>query len=92
MAPEWTLTISVYHGAGMDLDDKTEFNTALNQLVGEWRDRALWFLREDYYPQTDIERGQVLDYIDRRADVRTYQRVARLRKCLSHRSNATSAG
>ena len=67
----------------MQTTEEAAIAAAVNLLVDEWRDRALWFLREDYYPQTDVERHRVLDYIDERADVRTFQRVSELRKCLS---------
>lgn len=75
----------------MSSTSQAELEEAVNRLVDEWRDRALWFLREDYYPHTDAERQRTLDYIAQRADFRTYQRVAQLRRWLSQESNATSA-
>lgn len=65
---------------------------AVNALVDEYRDRALWFLRENFYPETDEERLRTLDYIARRADMATFRRVAELRQCLLRSSSEKSAG
>ena len=64
----------------------------IDRMVDEYRDQALWFLRPDYYPQTDAERLQVLDYIEQRSDLPTFRRVAAARECLLRTSNARSAG
>jgi hypothetical protein len=37
---------------------------SVNRLVDEYRHRCLWFLRSDYYPETDAQRLQVLEYIE----------------------------
>ena len=71
--------------------DTEDVDQAVNRLVDDYRVRALWFLRPDYYPETDAERRQVLDYIEQRADLATFKEVAALRKCLSRKSSATSA-
>jgi hypothetical protein len=54
----------------------------IDRLVDEYRERALWFLRPDYYPSTDDERLRTLDYIAQRGDLATFKRVAELRQCL----------
>ena len=41
----------------------------VNELVDEYRTRCLWFLREDYYPQTMAEALRTLEYIERHGDV-----------------------
>jgi len=63
----------------------------VNALVDEYRTRCLWFLREDYYPQTLADACRVLDYIERHGDTEAFQKAATLRKWLLQNSNATSA-
>jgi hypothetical protein len=63
----------------------------LRLLVDEYRDRCLWFLRRDYYPATPDEALRVLDAVARHGGVDAFQRAARLRSWLSHRTSATSA-
>ncbi len=36
----------------------------IDQLVDEYRDRCLWFLRRDFYPTTLEGRLRVLGYIE----------------------------
>ena len=64
----------------------------INRLVDDFRDQALWFLRSDYYPRTDAECLQVLDYIEQRSDLATFRRVARARQWLLRTSSDRSAG
>jgi hypothetical protein len=64
---------------------------AIDALVDECRSVALWFLRPDYYPQTDVERRRVLDTIQKHADLEVFKRAARLQEWLSRHSSATSA-
>jgi hypothetical protein len=65
---------------------------AVNALVDECRSVALWFLRPDYYPQTDDERRRVLHAIQKHADVEVFKRAARLQEWLSRNSSAASVG
>jgi hypothetical protein len=65
---------------------------AVDALVDECRSLALWFLRRDYYPQTDLERWRVLESIQKHANVEVFKRAARLKEWLSRHSSATSAG
>jgi uncharacterized protein (DUF3820 family) len=60
-------------------------------LVDEYRQRCLWFLRDDYYPTTPAEALQVLQYIERHGDVAALRKVAPLKKWLSQNSNERSA-
>jgi len=60
-------------------------------LVDEYRDRCLWFLRRDFYPQGYDETLRVLGYIERHGDQRGYRRAAEIRRWLSRSSSATSA-
>ena len=62
----------------------------VNALVDEYRTRCLWFLREDYYPQTRAEALRVLGYIERHGDVKAFQKAATLRQWLLQNSNAPS--
>ncbi|MEI6085728.1 MAG: hypothetical protein WCS70_15700 [Verrucomicrobiota bacterium] len=63
----------------------------VHALVDESRVRCLWFLREDYYPQTPAEACRVLESIERHGDVATFQKAATLRQWLSQNSNGPSA-
>jgi hypothetical protein len=54
----------------------------LCSLVEDYRDRCLWFLREDYYPETREEILRVLDLIERYGDRMGYQRAEEVRAWL----------
>ena len=62
----------------------------INELADEYRTRSLWFLREDYYPQSTSEALQVLDYIERHGDVTAFRKAATLRQWLLQSSNVPS--
>lgn len=64
---------------------------AVDALVDEYRQRCLWFLREDYYPSSLQERLRVLDYIQRHGDREAFRRAAEVRKWLSPSSSEKSA-
>jgi hypothetical protein len=64
----------------------------VDALVDECRAVALWYLRPNYYPRTDVERLRVLDSIEKHADVAVFKRAARLKQWLSRHSSVTSAG
>jgi hypothetical protein len=68
-----------------------EVAQAVNRLVDEYRQRCLWFLREDYYPTTNAERLRVLDYIQRHGDLTAFCRAAEARQWLLQRSSGASA-
>jgi hypothetical protein len=70
--------------------DPASIETELRRLVDEYRVRCLWFLREDYYPQTPAERERVLALIAQHGDQQAFHRVATLRTWLSRRSSETS--
>ena len=65
---------------------------AIRELIDEYRDRCLWFLRSDYYPTSPEEAEEVLQYIERYGDLGAFRRAARIRPWLSPHSSATSAG
>ncbi len=65
---------------------------AIRELIDEYRDRCLWFLRRDYYPTSPEEAEQVLRYIERYGDLEAFRRAARIRPWLSPPSSVTSAG
>jgi hypothetical protein len=69
-----------------------EANTALRELVDEYRERCLWFLRRDYYPVTNAEAYRVLEAIQRHGDRDGFQRAARILQWLSRSSSAASVG
>jgi hypothetical protein len=72
--------------------DPHQTAAAVRRLVDEYRDRCLWFLRADYYPEGAEEISRTLDYIERHGDRQAYLRAAEIRKWLSRRSSGPSAG
>jgi hypothetical protein len=72
--------------------DAQVLRDAINNLVDEYRDRCLWFLRQDYYPDSRVEQLKVLQAIGRYGDVSAYRRARELESWLSRQSNETSAG
>ena len=66
--------------------------TQFRRFVDQYRARCLWFLREDYYPQTRAEREELLRQIAQHGDRDAFLRVAQFRTWLSQRSSETSAG
>jgi len=60
-------------------------------LVDEYRTTCLWFLREDYYPQTPTDACRILEHIERHGDVAAFRKAAPLRQWLSRNSSAPSA-
>jgi hypothetical protein len=69
-----------------------EAHDALNELLDEYRDRCLWFLRRDYYPATIAEAQRVLEAIQRHGDRDGFRRAAQIRQWLSLPSSAASVG
>lgn len=62
----------------------------LRRLVDDYRSRCLWFLREDYYPESAPAREHVLALIEQHGDLQAFRRVAELREWLSRHSSETS--
>jgi hypothetical protein len=73
-------------------DEMASVMQSVNALVDEYRGRCLWFLREDYYPQTPAEACRVLEAIERHGDAEAFRKAATLRQWLSRNSSAPSAG
>ncbi|HVT45392.1 MAG TPA: hypothetical protein VMT00_13500 [Thermoanaerobaculia bacterium] len=69
-----------------------EVVSAVRPLVDEYRARCLWFLRSDYYPETEEEIRRVLDWIRRHGDVEAFRRAGEVERWLSQKSKGTSAG
>ncbi len=63
----------------------------VNQLVDEYRDRCLWFLRKDYYPTDLQEVLRTLDYIRRYGDREAFRKAGTLYQSLSRDSERPSA-
>ena len=61
-------------------DDSETSMDRVNALVDEYRTSCLWFLREDYYPQTTAEALRTLEYIERHGDVKAFQKAATFRQ------------
>jgi hypothetical protein len=56
-------------------------------LVDAYRDRCLWFLREDYYPADAEDMLRTLDYIRRYGDLDAFRKAGVLYQWLSANSN-----
>jgi hypothetical protein len=65
---------------------------AVAKLVDEYRQRCLWFLREDYYPGTPSDALRALEYIERYGDLAAFRKVAPVKKWLLQNSSGRSAG
>jgi len=72
-------------------EDSTRVMQDIRGLVDEYRTRCLWFLREDYYPETTEAALRVLESIERHGDVEAFRRAATLRQWLSRHSSSRSA-
>jgi hypothetical protein len=55
----------------------------INELVEEYRDRCLWYLKPGFFPTTPEEALRTLALIERYGDRAAYQRAERLKKWLS---------
>lgn len=73
-------------------NDLESMMAAANALVDEYRSRCLWFLREDYFPQTPEEACRVLDSIARHGDTEAFRKAAGVRQWLLQNSSEPSAG
>lgn len=60
----------------------TDLQKKLAELIEEYRDRCLWFLRPDYVPQTPEEVRRVLDLIEQYGDLAGYRRAEDLKSWL----------
>jgi hypothetical protein len=67
-------------------------DAALRELVDEYRQRCLWFLRPDYYPSSLAEADRVLDAIERHGDRDGFRRASQVRQWLSQPSSARAVG
>lgn len=67
-----------------------EIMAEIEELVEEYRDRCLWFLRRDFTPRNAEEALRILDLIDRYGDRACFQRTHRLRRWLQLPTSAES--
>jgi hypothetical protein len=72
--------------------DEARVARELRRLIDDYRARCLWFLREDYYPETVADVERILSLIVQHGDREAARRVADLRRWRSQRSTATSSG
>jgi len=68
-----------------------EINTQLAELIERYRSRCLWFLAEDFVPDTPEQAMRVLEYIERYGDRDGFVQARRLKQWLSQSINAASA-
>ena len=62
----------------------------IEELVEEYRDRCLWFLRRDFVPRNAEDALRVLDLIERYGDRAGFLRTQRLRQWLQLPTSAKS--
>ena len=72
--------------------DANEVEATVRRLVDDYRDRCLWFLRQDYYPARPAEILRVLDQVERHGDRAAHLRAAEIRRWLSRTSSDGSVG
>jgi hypothetical protein len=71
-------------------DMNSEVMLEIEELVEEYRDQCLWFLRRDFVPRTTEEALRVLDLIERYGDRASFQRTQRLKQWLLLPTSAKS--
>jgi hypothetical protein len=69
-----------------------DLEASLRDLIDEYRDRCLWFLRRDYYPATRDEALRTLAAIQRQGDMQAFRRAAQIKQWLLQDSSESSAG
>lgn len=62
---------------------ESEITQQLMELIGRYRSRCLWFLAEDFVPETRQQAVRVLEYIERYGDREGFVQARRLKQCLS---------
>ena len=60
------------------------------ELVERYRSRCLWFLAEDFVPETSEQAVRVLEYIERYGDREGFIQARRLKQWLSPSISETS--
>ena len=60
-----------------------EIKKQLAALIGCYRSRCLWFLAEDFVPETPEQTVRVLEYIERYGDCEGFVQARRLKQWLS---------
>ena len=79
-----------YHTMIMNQIDEN-LRKQINHLVDTYRDRCLWFLRADYYPNDLQDTLRTLDYIRRYGDREAFRKAGELYQWLSPDSSKPSA-
>jgi hypothetical protein len=69
---------------------EAEAMAEIESLVERYRDRCLWFLRQDFVPQNTEEILQVLSFIERYGDRAGFEQAQRLRQWLRLPTSAES--
>jgi hypothetical protein len=68
-----------------------DISSRVNELMDVYRVRCLWFLRQDYYPETVEDALRALKYIQRYGDREAFSKAGELARCLSPNSNNSFA-
>ncbi len=72
-------------------DDLLTAMAQVHELMDEYRQRCLWYLRPDYYPQTVSEAVRVLRAIENHGDLEAFRKASTLRQWFLRNSSGTSA-
>jgi hypothetical protein len=67
-----------------------DMKTQLAELMRGYRSRCLWFLAEDFVPETPAQVMRVLEYIERYGDRDGFIQARRLKQWLSLSISETS--
>jgi hypothetical protein len=60
-----------------------EIKSQLLKLIGAYRSRCLWFLAEDFVPETREQAIRALEYIERYGDREGFVQARRIKQWLS---------
>ena len=76
----------------MDLQKNKALWDRVNQLSQAYRIQCLWFLKEDYFPDTPGQAIRVLEQIERHADQDGYIEARKLKEWLLRNTSDRSVG
>lgn len=88
LGPDGTLRRA---SAKMETFGEQEVSDRVLSLVAEYRNRCLWFLREDFVPRDGDEAIRVLENIEKHSDRKGFVEARRLKTWLLQNSSVESA-
>lgn len=76
---------------GQSTYTRKQLDAEIDRLVEQYRDRCLWFIREDYFPDSIEAQLSILKYIERYGDRDAFVQARELSNCLLRHSSGRSA-